>query len=1140
MAFKRLTDPTGRDISYIESFSLELHPKTLFISSSLKGDISGTMPLQARSMTGSLKLPLRAGKSAYESAASSYFGERRDEDIMGFNVGEMMEENRLEGQRFYEQGGWSATDGTHDHMIDLGNKIVDRKILRTQNDGKYASAITGTLAHDFSNAISLFMSGVNNRPSPVRTRKRFGITRFDPPFFTATDTPMRSQLTSSIRVRRRGVKDMIVGSLMPYYYPTYTNCDMSFVNYQTINFITNGSDPSEWTSQGRKKHPGIGSDIPSASVIIYPCFSASWSEFAELPPIKQRTTDTRWGTAGRFGNPNFSGPYSPHEGQFTLSFYINPRYTNTVGKHFHAGTILHLSSTYAVSLVTGSGVDQNGQASGYRIMLQLSHSADIAPSSIGLTASNLRVGSPDGKNKRYPRDLIFLTPDNSLKRNHLHHVSIQWGGKDINQGTGSFVIDGDYRGQTQFCVPSQSIAFRPADWQGDQRNHLVSHGLGDPDALFIGNYYEGSNFDGKGDPKQGGGQSSGTEHKDRIIRFFNKKARLEEGAPAPWTTSGQTFTGVEINPERFKFKHPLNAEVHDIRFYRIMLNSEQIVTASKYGPESATELNLGMYVPVFFTRGVNHRRYMVTAIEDSSRKKGKIDFDNDGMYDFVRVDKDSIEEPYNVGLSYNTGMHLVNLENYLFDFTQKVYPRVLFLTSSAMFRPPRGWRTGPSLAGGTNEFPEYNAWRQEEDNDIGMRRRNFRKNMGGRDAARPDGTTRNASQRNQRLDITGDNVSNFFYATGSFVRRNLGILPNDNGKFIPNFNLLVSATMFDVDVLPAHLKSVTPWFTENFERKYSDYIQFTGTERKKVPTGSNMSSFVDRSGNLSIRKVNIGKLIPQTLHEFSLTDDIENSRFMVEYFEERRRDIAVATSSGGWDAGREDFLPGLREDMVSPENVFGARPQDLGQSFTSLGDPLLFGDNIGWFDTADRSSDNVTMFNISNLHYGNSIQRGTFEVIDSEITGSSGKMSMRILDDANGGLYRADSLTPHAKWNTVGNLFYNEGFAIIKSPNIVYFGKDKFEMKFNGQRNIHTLTVNVPVGTAEFNSSSNPMYLSEINNFTPVSSSLNVNDEDSKFVYITGIYLHDDNYNVVMKANLAQPIMKRSTDRYMFRLKMDF
>ena len=84
------------------------------------------------------------------------------------------------------------------------------------------------------------------------------------------------------------------------------------------------------------------------------------------------------------------------------------------------------------------------------------------------------------------------------------------------------------------------------------------------------------------------------------------------------------------------------------------------------------------------------------------------------------------------------------------------------------------------------------------------------------------------------------------------------------------------------------------------------------------------------------------------------------------------------------------------------------------------------------------------------------------------------------------------------------------------------------------------MIINVPVGTAQFNSSSNPAYHSIINGFTTVSASLNVNDIDKEFVYITGINLHDNNYNVVAKANLSQPIKKRLTDTYMFRLKLDF
>ena len=65
------------------------------------------------------------------------------------------------------------------------------------------------------------------------------------------------------------------------------------------------------------------------------------------------------------------------------------------------------------------------------------------------------------------------------------------------------------------------------------------------------------------------------------------------------------------------------------------------------------------------------------------------------------------------------------------------------------------------------------------------------------------------------------------------------------------------------------------------------------------------------------------------------------------------------------------------------------------------------------------------------------------------------------------------------------------------------------------------------------NSSSNPSFL-------PVSASLLESDTDNDLVYITGVNIHDENLNVIMRANLAQPIVKRLTDEYMFKIKMDF
>ena len=132
-----------------------------------------------------------------------------------------------------------------------------------------------------------------------------------------------------------------------------------------------------------------------------------------------------------------------------------------------------------------------------------------------------------------------------------------------------------------------------------------------------------------------------------------------------------------------------------------------------------------------------------------------------------------------------------------------------------------------------------------------------------------------------------------------------------------------------------------------------------------------------------------------------------------------------------------------------------------------------------------------------------------------------------------GSLYRADAKTPHAAWASVGNLFYDEGICFIKSPHPPCFGKNHHEIKFKGEQTAHVLTVNVPAQRDKLSVSHNPNYL-------PVSASAFEQDQGNDLVYITGVNIHDENLNVIMKANLAQPVVKRKTDEYMFKIKLDF
>ena len=183
--------------------------------------------------------------------------------------------------------------------------------------------------------------------------------------------------------------------------------------------------------------------------------------------------------------------------------------------------------------------------------------------------------------------------------------------------------------------------------------------------------------------------------------------------------------------------------------------------------------------------------------------------------------------------------------------------------------------------------------------------------------------------------------------------------------------------------------------------------------------------------------------------------------------------------------------------------------------------------------TRDASSNEIVIFDISNLYYGNRILPGSFKIEDSSLTGSNGSVKITLRDNGKGSLYRADSLTPAPTWASVGNIFYDEGIVLIKSPNIPFFGKDQYKISFKGEQNSHILTINVPCETGLHNSSSNPQY-------QIVSASFDANDHDPKFVYIDGINLHDDNLNVIMKVKLAQPVKKRQSDEMLFKIREDF
>ncbi|MEK6882436.1 MAG: hypothetical protein AABY22_22640 [Nanoarchaeota archaeon] len=303
-------------------------------------------------------------------------------------------------------------------------------------------------------------------------------------------------------------------------------------------------------------------------------------------------------------------------------------------------------------------------------------------------------------------------------------------------------------------------------------------------------------------------------------------------------------------------------------------------------------------------------------------------------------------------------------------------------------------------------------------------------------------------------EIRGD--VNTLLAGKQYNRRNLTILPNDNGLFTPNFSVLRSTALY----------------TGSYDTKFI--------------------KFRNDFDNLSISEITLRNMTTSALGPAYISaSEGPNSRY----------DVLVNIHSGNLSAS------------IAPNSVYSI-PQS----------------------TRDFDSNMLSWFNISNVFYGKHIQPATFSLKDSAITGSNGAFSITIQDDGAGNLYRADALTQHAKWNSVGCIFYDEGIVLIKSPHVMNIGKEQFVMEFSGTQNVHVSRIYIKAPAGLINSSSHPNYVARNMDTTDNY----VTKEKSDSVIITGVNLYNADYNIVGKISLAQSIEKYTEDEFLIKISLDW
>lgn len=339
-------------------------------------------------------------------------------------------------------------------------------------------------------------------------------------------------------------------------------------------------------------------------------------------------------------------------------------------------------------------------------------------------------------------------------------------------------------------------------------------------------------------------------------------------------------------------------------------------------------------------------------------------------------------------------------------------------------------------------------------------------------------------------DLTLENNDDLFYDDFKNKVRNLLLLPCDDGNFLHDCSIITNEIKFHTNQINPIIKKYDN--NQIYNKTYDETIDIL-----KILYSNPINDCVELY-NKSYKEIIEDKI----LKKYFFTPGFLNLRNNFKFIDL----IKNFDLSGSYQ----------KIDLKIPKNI-------------NSPDRLLTNDDKDKFliyrNTSQDIYNNFSIFNISNLFYGSYIKENSLSLIDESYHGFS-KIKITLKDNGEGVIYRADSKTKHAEWSKVGNLYGNEGFITILSPALHRFGKNNFSVQFNGTQSVYVYKINAILPGGKVNKSVNPTWVDS--------------EDDNEYVYITDINLHDNNYNVVMKAKLAQPIYKGKNDKFMIRLKYDF
>jgi len=246
--------------------------------------------------------------------------------------------------------------------------------------------------------------------------------------------------------------------------------------------------------------------------------------------------------------------------------------------------------------------------------------------------------------------------------------------------------------------------------------------------------------------------------------------------------------------------------------------------------------------------------------------------------------------------------------------------------------------------------------------------------------------------------------------------------------------------------------------------------------------------------------------------------------------------------------------------------------------------------------TGSYETASVNLLSVPSIFYGSAIKKGSVS-LKFYVTGT-------LIDECrdlrrNGELISVTTTSP-VSGQVVGNILYNEGFILLtgttdigstdanfggdtyefdgthKIPKWIYFGAfasgnmsnlapsaSLYEMSFRGTNEVPVLTMFAEANSGDLNSSQNPTWVSssmkrwkedkitfdrgtfQEPEFLEIKNTVQndfCNDEEAfeKQVFISKIGIFDKDKNLIGVAKLANPVLKKESDDFTFKIKMDF